>query len=175
VKQLLHFALDGNASDNVALQAVIAALDRAGFSVKQAMELSAAEREPAPWEEIMGDIALEVGRITRAEHEALKARARYGVLPDEQPALATPEPTEVVDAELVPLQEPPAYRPSAAVEAAGCCGRVDPLGDESATSTAPVTPPPRLLTQDEAAAVMRASRVRTELVRRSRGGRRRVR
>jgi len=49
VQRLLAFALDGGTSDNVALQAIIAALDRAGLNVKQAMELSA--KEPELWEE----------------------------------------------------------------------------------------------------------------------------
>jgi len=97
-----------------------------------------------------------------------KARAQYGVLPDESHAFAAPK---AIEPPLVPPQEPHAYRPRATVEAAECPGRADAAGDGSATSRAPVTPP-RALDQDEAADVMRESRKRTGQVRRKRPVRR---
>jgi hypothetical protein len=160
VQRLLGLALDGEAPDAVALQAIRDALDRAGLGAKQALELSA--KPLAPWEEIMGDIALEVGRTTRAEH-----RARRGLPPSAPPALPTPE-IEVVDAELVPEQEPHTYRPSCDGDDATHPGPTALPADKSAISTAPVTPPPRSLTQEEAAAVLRAARVRTAPMRRRR-------
>ncbi len=46
VQRLPGMALDGDVANNVALQAIIAALDRAGLSVKTALNVSI---EPAPW------------------------------------------------------------------------------------------------------------------------------
>jgi hypothetical protein len=82
VQRLFRFALDGDPSDNVALQAIIAALDRAGLSVKSAVELSVPEL--APLEELLRGVAFDgVARITRAEH-----CVRYGLLPADKPATA---------------------------------------------------------------------------------------
>ena len=95
VQRLLGFALDGEAPDAIALQAIRDALDRAGLNPKTAVELSV-----APWQAVMGDLA-DVAHISRAE-----SRARRGI-PEPEPEL--PEPPElpaaddgIVDAELVP-------------------------------------------------------------------------
>jgi hypothetical protein len=105
---------------------------------------------------------MEVGRLTKAEHEACQLG-----LPPPDPTLAGRADDRVVDAELVPEQEPPVSPPSAAVGAAGGPDPSDVREDESAISMAPVAPP-RILTQDEAAAVMRASWGRAQPVRRKR-------
>jgi hypothetical protein len=56
VQGLLRFALGGEAPDNIVLQAIRDAPDRAGCSVKTALNISI---EPAPWkvfwESISGD------------------------------------------------------------------------------------------------------------------------
>lgn len=161
VNVLLEIALTAQ-SESVRLAAVKDILDRAGLGSKQALELSA---EPlAPWEEVLRDISF--ASITRAEHRAL------GALRDGDIARAARE-LEVVDAEVVPPEEPHAYRPSAAGEGADRPDAADLPADTSATSTPPMTPPPpRALTQDEAAELMRASRARrTPMQRRRRVGR----
>jgi len=166
---LIKIAMDENAPYAVRLAAIRDVLDRAGLGAKQAMEVGI---ELQPWEELLRDVTFDgVARITRAEHEALKARVQYGVLSDESHALAAPE---AIEPALVPAQEPHAYRPRATVEAAERPGRAVAPGDKSATSRAPVTPPPRALTQDEAAEVMRESRKRTGQIRRK-GRNRRMR
>jgi hypothetical protein len=63
-----------------------------------------------------------------------------------------------------PPREPHAYRPIGAVDAAERTDPPDAPADESATPTAPVLPPPRPLNQDEAAALMRESRLRSSAV-----------
>jgi hypothetical protein len=73
------------------LAAIRDALDRAGVGAKQAVEVGV---ELKPYEQVLTDI-VGVARITQAE-----SRARQGLLPD-RPALAPPEPIEVVEAELV--------------------------------------------------------------------------
>jgi hypothetical protein len=65
-----------------------------------------------------------------------------------------------------PPREAHAYRPSGAVDAAEQTDRPEPPVGESATSTAPIPPSPRPLNQDEAAALMRESRLRSSAVRR---------
>ena len=103
-----------------------------------------------------------IATITRAE-----SRARRGLPPDQPPAppaLPTSEveiEVEVVDAELVPEHEPPLSPRTAAVGAVGHPDRTDAPGDGGAAPAAPAAPPPRTLTYEEAAAVMRASRVET--------------
>jgi hypothetical protein len=166
VQRLLGLALDADTPDAIALQAIRDALDRAGLGAKQALELSA--KPLAPWEEMMGDFA----NISRERHEALERLARRG---EQLPAaflsdLARPD---IMDAEVVPVQEVHADRPSGAVDAAKRTDAANVPTGKSATSTAPVVPPPRTLTQDEAADVMRRSRVRTGQVRRNGRNRRR--
>jgi hypothetical protein len=53
VQRLLGMALDGDVADNTALQAIIGALDRAGLSVKHAVEIGPAK----PYEVVFGDLA----------------------------------------------------------------------------------------------------------------------
>jgi len=166
VKVLLGMALCAE-SESVKLAAVKDVLDRAGLGSKQALELSA--KPLAPWEELLRDVAFDgVARLTRAEHQALKDSPRYGVLPDETPALAHAEPTGVTDAEVVPPRQPHVYGPRAAV---GDADRPDAAGvpaDKSATSTARRIPPPVPVTYEEAPAIMRASAARTTPARRNR-------
>lgn len=99
-RQLLNMASDEGVSDTVKLAAIRDALDRAGISAKQALELSATQ--PAkPYEEMLQDLA-GIATISRAE-----SRARRGLASD-PPALAAPDDElEVVDAELVDPDEPP--------------------------------------------------------------------
>jgi hypothetical protein len=160
---LIKIAMDEKAPYAVRLAAVRDVLDRAGLGAKQAVEVGL---ELQPWEELMRDVAFDgVARITRAEHEALKARAQYGVLPDVgPPALPTPTP-EIVRAEPLPVRKPPVLTPSRYGDDADAPGSIDVADGTSATSTTPVVPPP-LLNQDEAAAVMRESRIRSHPVRR---------
>lgn len=150
----------GAESEVVKLQAVKDALDRAGLSAKQALELSA--KPLAPWEEVLRDVSF--ASITRAEHRAL------GALRDGDLARAARE-LEVLDAEVVPLQKPRAYGPRATVGDADRLGAAEGPADKSATSLAPVAAP-RALTQDEAAEVMRESRKRTGQIRRKARNRR---
>lgn len=158
---LIKIAMDENAPYAVRLAAIRDVLDRAGLGAKQAMEIGV---ELQPWEELLRDVTFDgVARITRAEHEALKARAQYGVLSDDSHALAAPE---AIEPALAAAHEPHPYRPSATVEAAERPDLADATGNESATSRTPVTPPPRSLNQDEAADVMRESRNRTGQIRR---------
>lgn len=89
-KQLLGIA-ESAESEAVKLAAVRDALDRAGLKPPAQVEVSAKPTEP--WEEVMGDIAMSVGRTTRAEH-----RAARGLPPEEPRALP---PMEIVDAEIV--------------------------------------------------------------------------
>jgi hypothetical protein len=98
VQRLLGFALDGEAPDAVALTAIRDALDRAGLGAKTALELSVAE--PKPWEEVLQGLA-GIATITREEF-----RAQRGLPADTTPALESSSAMEVVDAELVPAQEP---------------------------------------------------------------------
>jgi hypothetical protein len=73
-----------------------------------------------------------------------------------------PEPSRAT-----PPPEAHAYRPSGAVDAAEPTDPPDAPVEESATPTAPVLPPPQSLNQDEAAALMRESRLRTGQARRN--------
>lgn len=159
VQRLLGLALDGDVPDAVALQAIRDALDRAGLGAKQAVELST--KEPEPWEEMMMDFA----NTSRARHEVLEQLVRRGEpLPK---VLANPARPDIMDAEVVTAQETHDYSPRAAVGDADRPEAADRPSDKSATSTASVAPPPRTLTQDEAADVMRKSRLRSGAVRRN--------
>ena len=100
VQRLLAFALDGDTTDNVALQAIIAALDRAGLSVRQAIEIGV---DPAPWEEVMTNIT-GIATISRDE-----SRAQRGLPAPDTPALDPPHAMEIVEAELVPAQDGPTW------------------------------------------------------------------
>ncbi len=65
-----------------------------------------------------------------------------------------------------PPREARSHRPRGAVDAAEGAAPPDAPAEESATPTAPVRPPPRSFNQDEAAALMRESRLRSGAVRR---------
>jgi hypothetical protein len=91
VQRLLSFALDGDVSDPVALQAIRDALDRAGLSPKHAVQLSTAE--PAPWEVIFAN-------LPRGPQEEIRSpRPAQRLLPV----------PEVIDAEVI--EEPSEPRP----------------------------------------------------------------
>jgi hypothetical protein len=156
-RELLGIAT-GAESEAVKLAAVRDALDRAGLSAKQSVELSA--KRPEPWEEMMMDFA----RTSRERQDALEQLARRG----EPPAPLSPAPArpDIVDAELVPPQEARDHRPRGAVDGADRPDTADVPTDKSATSPAPAPPPPRELNQDEAAALLRESRLRTGQIRR---------
>jgi hypothetical protein len=100
-------ALDGDAPDHVALQAIRDALDRAGIPAKAEVTV-----ELRPWERLLGDIT-GIATISRDEH-----RARQGLPLDDPPrphtALAESADVEVIDAELVdpPTEDGPESRPS---------------------------------------------------------------
>src|ERR1700739_249698 len=74
VQRLLGLALDGDAPDHVALQAIRDALDRAGIPAKAEVTV-----ELKPWEQLMGDIA-GIATIARAEHRALAKSADAEVI-----------------------------------------------------------------------------------------------
>jgi hypothetical protein len=157
-KELLGLAI-GAASEAVKLAAVKDALDRAGLGAKQAPELSA--KPLAPWEEVLRDVAFDgIARITRDEH-----RSRYGVLPDETPTAPSHE-IEVVDVELVPEpgdEDGPKWAVHSPVDELPASDPADVPADEPARTTGHVTPPPpRPLTYEEAAEVMRTSRARSD-------------
>jgi hypothetical protein len=123
-RELLGIAT-GAESEAVKLAAVKDALDRAGLGAKTEVEVGL-----KPYEEILNNIALSVGRTTRAEH-----RARKGLPPDEPRALAAPE-LEVVDAELVP--EPPGMP----ADSTGATSERDDRAANPAPSFAERTEPP---------------------------------
>lgn len=151
-RELLGIA-EGAESESVKLAAIRDALDRAGITAKQAVELSAAQ-EPKPYELMFSGIA----KITRAQHEAKMAALRNGGF------VQAAREFNVVDAEVVPPQEAHAYRPSDAVDGAERTDQADAPADESAASTVLVPPPPPSLNQEEAAALMRESLVRNSAV-----------
>jgi hypothetical protein len=162
-KELLGIAV-GAESESVRLNAIRDALDRAGVSAKQALELSTA-REPQPWEVVLADIAFDgIAKITREE-----SRARRG-LPSNEPSTRGTQEIEVV-AEFVSERldeggfERAAHSPGDALLAVD---RAALPSGESAAPTAPVALPPTPISYEEAADVMRSSRLRTNLGR-SRG------
>ncbi|GAT02949.1 putative uncharacterized protein [Mycolicibacterium fortuitum subsp. acetamidolyticum] len=66
VQRLLGIALDGSAPDQVALSAVLAALDRAGLSVKSTVGLEVSAK---PWEQVM-DSAFALETTSRDAYRA---------------------------------------------------------------------------------------------------------
>jgi hypothetical protein len=156
----LTIALNEDVPPAVALAACKDILDRTLGGAKQAVELSA--KQPEPWEELLGDVA----KITRAQHMAIYHPDQADLAPALPPAA---DGLEVVDAELVlePRSRPPDV---VARHRTPDDGRELPPG-ESATPP-PSLAPPRALTQDEAADVMREFRPRTGPVRRTRPVRR---
>jgi hypothetical protein len=118
-RELLGIA-DGAESEAVKLAAVKDALDRAGLSAKQNVEVGV---ELKPYEQVLSDIA-GVAHITRAE-----SRARQGLPPVER------EPLEIVEAELV--QESLESRPRVAARARTPDERPDLPDDDSAPQSRP--------------------------------------
>jgi hypothetical protein len=152
-RELLGIAT-GAESEAVKLAAVKDALDRAGLSAKQAVEVGV---ELKPYEQVLTDIA-GVARITRAE-----SRARQGLPPEER------EPLEVVEAALLP--EPPESRPGVAARDRTPDDRPDDPSDDSAPRS---RPPSRALVPledalgDTAIANRRAQVLQVRRVRRQR-------
>lgn len=150
-------------SESVRLAAIRDALDRGGVTAKSALELSAT-RQLAPWEQVMADIA-DVARITREESEFL-ARRRAGQT--DEPIAVPMQETEVVDAEVVP-DEDPGLGPSGDGE--DLKGR-DPAYLADRELAARTVPRPNSIPYEDAADIMRAAWVRTDSVhRKSRGHR----
>jgi hypothetical protein len=118
-------ALDGDAPDHVALQAIRDALDRAGLSAKTEVTV-----ELKPWEHLMQDIT-GIARISRAEHLANQGRAIIEV-----------------EAELIDGPDSPVDRPDSPKDAM----RDDEAGDDpNDDSASPSGPPSRqLMTQEDA-------------------------
>ena len=136
-KELLGIAT-GAESEAVKLAAIRDALDRAGVSAKQALELSAAA-EPQPYEELLLGIA-GIATITRAE-----SRAARGLPAPETPELPPPQPhprallAEVVDAELVdPAQEPDITAPDSPADSRTAPTAPDSPADTPANGSGPM-------------------------------------
>ncbi|WP_375481983.1 hypothetical protein [uncultured Mycobacterium sp.] len=149
-RELLGIAT-GAESEAVKLAAIRDALDRAGVSAKQTLELSATA-EPKPYEEMLVGIA-GIATVTREE-----SRAARGLPAPETPELPPPplarELPEVVDAELVPEGPTgPAHSPTDGLNAAE--GRRVPSDQPQ-----PPTPPPGLVTMEEAVTETRIRQVR---------------
>lgn len=96
-KNLLGMATEAE-SEAVKLAATNSALDRAGISAKQAIEIGV---DPKPWEELLANLS-GVEHITREE-----SRARRGLPPDPPDSPRPLRPYEVVDAEVVDPADPP--------------------------------------------------------------------
>lgn len=116
VQRLLSFAIDGTVDDAVALRAMIAALDRAGLTVAQTVEING-EMTLKPWQEVVQSFS-GISPITREQSRTARG------LPTAQPALesagphatalADGEEMEIVDAEIV--QDDPETRPDHPVD-----------------------------------------------------------
>lgn len=149
VLELLGIAYTAE-SEAVKLAAVRDALDRAGVSAKQVVDVGV---ELKPYEQMLSDFA-GVAHITRAE-----SQARQTLFAHEG------EPLEVVDAELVP--EPPVSRLGVAGNDMPRPRKTDDAKNESALfSERRVLGPPVPLSYDAASAEMRASRLRATSQRR---------
>jgi hypothetical protein len=162
-KELLGIA-SGAESESVKLAAIRDALDRAGVSAKQALELSTA-RQPEPWELLLADIAFDgIANITREE-----SRARRGLANGASTAEV------VVDAELVvePDDRNGLERRdhSPADELRGPVP-VDLPREVLPAATGRRETPPVTVSYEDAPAVMRAAIARTSRVRPKRQARR---
>jgi hypothetical protein len=148
-KELLGIA-EGAESESVKLAAIRDALDRAGVSAKQAVELSAATSEPKPYEELLSGIT-GIAKLTRVE-----SRAQRGLPAPETPALAAAsEAPEVIDAELLPeTATGTAHSPTDGLKPVE--GRRVP-SDHPQT---PADPPPGLVSFEEAVTETRVRQVR---------------
>lgn len=102
VQRLLGFALDGNAPDQVALSAVLAALDRAGLSVKSTVGVEVSAK---PWEQVMDSAFAPLETTSRDAYRA--ARDGHPPALAVTPAFdgaAAPNPADddgVIDAEIL--------------------------------------------------------------------------
>lgn len=94
-KALLGIA-ESAESEAVKLRAIIEALDRAGLTPRTAVDVTLGE--PAPWQQMITGIA----RMPLEE-----SQRRRGLIP-EPLALPAGDPSSPVDAEVVPVPEPPA-------------------------------------------------------------------
>lgn len=106
VQRLLGIALDGTAPDQVALSAVLAALDRAGLSVKSTVGVEVSAR---PWEQVMDAAFTPLETTSRDAYRA--ARDGHPPALAESPALdgaADADPADdggVIDAEILTEHE----------------------------------------------------------------------
>jgi hypothetical protein len=149
-KELLGIAT-GAESESVKLAAIRDALDRAGVSAKQAVELSATASEPKPYEDLLMGIT-GIATISRVE-----SRSQRGLPAPETPALpaAPSEAPEVVDAEVLPeTATAPAHSPTDGLK---------PSEGRRVTTDQPQTPggpPTGLVTMEEAVTETRVRQVR---------------
>ncbi|MCC9186055.1 hypothetical protein [Mycolicibacterium mageritense] len=111
VQRLLGIALDGTAPEKVALSAVLAALDRAGFSVKSTVGLEVSAK---PWEQVMDSAFMPLETTSRDAYRA--ARDGHPPALAESPALdgaaaadadsdADSDDDSVIDAEILTEHE----------------------------------------------------------------------
>ncbi|BBZ34115.1 HGGxSTG domain-containing protein [Mycolicibacterium confluentis] len=103
VQRLLGIALDGTAPDQVALSAVLAALDRAGLSVKSTVGVEVSAK---PWEQVMDAVFTPLETTSRDAYRA--ARDGHPPALAESPALdgvAVAEVADVIDAEILTEHE----------------------------------------------------------------------
>lgn len=98
----------GADSEAVKLAAIRDTLDRVGLSAKRELELSAAQSEPQPYEEMLMGIA-GIAQITRGESYARRGLPPPPAAPELPPAEPPRALPGVVDAELV---EPADDRPA---------------------------------------------------------------
>jgi len=124
VQRLLSLALDGDTPDNVALSAIIAALDRAGISVKTAATVEVTVR---PFERVF---------------DAITAGPRD----PEQPALEAPNDEDRLDAEAIDVEiVDPEADPSLGLDAEDAeivdAGYTDPRTRKHNPWVPPPTPP----------------------------------
>lgn len=156
-RELLGIA-SGAESESVRLTAIRDALDRGGITAKSAVELSAT-REAAPWEEIMAEIAFDgIAQITQEE-----SRTRRGLPPLDSLARSTQE-IEIVDAELLPVaggRDGPERAARSSADELPALDRADLPTVDPTEPTATVALPPTSVSYEEAAAIMRSSRLRT--------------
>lgn len=149
-KELLGIAT-GAESESVKLAAIRDALDRAGVSAKQAVELSATASEPKPYEDLLMGIT-GIAKLTRVE-----SRSQRGLPAPEAPALAAApsEAPEVVDAEVLPeTATAPAHSPT---------DGLNPPETHRVPTDQPQTPggpPTGLVTMEEAVTETRVRQVR---------------
>jgi len=154
VQRLLQFALDGTVADNVALQAIRDALDRAGMGAKHALELSTPPADPV--DDILDAATFDVAKLTKAQHDALAGRAPVAALPPADPG--------IVDVEVV--DEAPPRTPSSTAGQPAAADRNDVPPRRPAWAEDPPEPPKRgLMTLEEANAALREDEQRVRAAR----------